>query len=113
MHILLCLGEERQQQFHHRLGDTAAGKQRLCNAASQSEEMENDWHRDRQDRHINSMREAMEAWEGRKHMAVTRTMKSARAGLGLKLAKVQDIRKGERMVMNRVCACVGADLAGT
>ena len=83
MHILLCLGEERQQQFHHRLGDTAAGR---------------DF--------------AMRPCEVRKHMAVTRTMKSARAGLGLKLAKVQDIRKGERMVMNRVCACVGADLAG-
>lgn len=39
-------------------------------------------------------------------MAVTCTTESGRAGSGLKLAKVQDIRKGKRMVMNRVCVCV-------
>lgn len=65
----------------------------------------NDWHRDRQDRHINGMRKGVEAWEGWEHMAVTCTTESGRAGLGLKLAKVQDIRKGKRMVMNRGCVC--------
>lgn len=44
-------------------------------------------------------------------MAVTCTTESGRAGLGLKLAKVQDICKGKRMVMNRVCVCAGDDLA--
>lgn len=51
------------------------------------------------------MRKGVEAWEGWEHMAVTCTTESGRAGLGLKLAKVQDIRKGKRMVMNRVCVC--------
>lgn len=26
MHVSLCLGEERQPQFHHTLDDTAAGR---------------------------------------------------------------------------------------
>lgn len=57
------------------------------------------------------MRKGVEAWEGWEHMAVTCTTESGRAGLGLKLAKVQDICKGKRMVMNRVCVRAGDDLA--